>query len=193
MKKIILTFCVLLFVIGCKKENTPKKDNISTKVYVKFAKDSVELSIPKTWKIIEDERYLFGGLMDKSDDKSQVILLSNPVKAISLRDYMIEDLGVSIEQQQKEGLPYYIYKYYLENNEYCYILETFPEHTNGGFSFIREFNGNIYDFTFKTDKGLKQIPFKKDSLLSVVKTLKINNQYLFPKDSKAIVTDITGL
>ncbi|MBW8523547.1 hypothetical protein K0U91_12280 [Chryseobacterium chendengshani] len=191
MKKTILIFYVLTFVISCKKENV--QNNIPIREYVKFAKDSVELSIPKTWKVIDDDRYLFGGLMNKSNDSSQVILLSNPTKIISLRDYIIHDLSNAIQLQQKEGLPYYVYKYHVGNNDWCYILETFPKNTYGGFSFIREYNGNIYDFVFKTDKGLEQIPFKKDSLLNVIKTLKVNNQYLFPKDSKAIVTDITGL
>ncbi|MBW8523548.1 hypothetical protein K0U91_12285 [Chryseobacterium chendengshani] len=191
MKKIVLIFCVLVLHISCKKENV--QNNIPIREYVKFAKDSVELSIPKTWKVIDDERYLFGAIMDKSDDKHQAILLSNSTNLITLKDYMIEDLRVVTKEQQSESLSYYVYKYYVENNDWCYILETFPKNKKGIFSFIREYNGNIYDLTFKTPEGQDQIPLKKDSLIEIIKTLKINNQYLFPKDSKAVVTDLTGL
>ncbi|ALR31276.1 hypothetical protein ATE47_12415 [Chryseobacterium sp. IHB B 17019] len=192
MKNIILVILTLL-VVGCKKDEKKEHNEIKQNHYVKVIEDSVEISVPKTWKIISDSTYHFAALMDKSDEKSEAILLSNSIKIITLRDYMIHDLSTAIELQQKEGLPYYVYKYYVENNNWCYILETFPKNKKGIFSFIREYNGNIYDLTFKTPEGQEQIPLKKDSLIEIIKTLKINNQYLFPKDSKAVVTDLTDL
>lgn len=192
MRKIITISLITLIPIACKKENkiTP---NVIEKKTMKIIRDSVELNIPSTWKVINDQNYLFAALMDKSNNSSQTMLLSNNTKLINLRDYIIKDLSVAIDNQQNSGLRYYVYKYYIENNTYCYILETFPKDKEGIFSFIREYNGNIYDLTFKTPKGQLQIPLKKDSLIQVIKTLKINNKTLFPMDSKPIVTDLTNL
>ena len=137
MRKIILIFFVLSLV-SCKKDKKQKIEIVKTNNYVKKrVNDSIEISIPKKWKVYSDSTYLFVSLMNKSDEKSEVILLANPTEAINLRDYIIEDLSVAGELQQKEGLPYYIYKYYLENNNYCYILETFPKQKKGIYSFVR--------------------------------------------------------
>lgn len=187
-----LTLVLLLIVTGCKKEKEfqsvpPKKTDL-----VKLHNDSIEVEVPKNWKIGNDSAAIFSALINPQKKEEQFFLISNSTKDISLKDYIKEDLKQVTDATEAEKLAYILQRYYLENNDYCYILETFPENKPGILSFIREYNGNVYDMTFKTPRKIKDYE-DDDPFYYSIFSFKINGESMFPTNVQPAVIDINEL
>lgn len=193
MKLICNTFALvmLLIIIGCKKEEKfqsvpPKKTDL-----VKLHNDSIEVEIPKKWKIGNDSTFIFSALIDPYKKEEQFFLLSNSVQDISLKDYIKEDLKQATDTEE-EKLAYILQRYYLGDNSYCYVFETYPRNKVGMLSFIREYNGNVYDMTFKTPRDIKDYK-SDDPFYYTIFSFKIHGKYMFPRGVQPAAIDIDEL
>lgn len=187
----ILAIFLLFLIIGCKKEKSfqsepPKKSDL-----VKLHNDTIEVEVPKSWKIGNDTSFIFSALIDPYKKEEQFFLLVNSAQDISLKDYIREDLRQATDAEE-EKLAYILQRYYLGDNDYCYIFETYPKNKVGVLSFIREYNGNIYDMSFKTPRDIKDYK-SDDPFYYAIFSFKINGKLMFPREVQPATIDIDEL
>ncbi|MDR2834432.1 MAG: hypothetical protein LBV67_12030 [Streptococcaceae bacterium] len=182
----LLYILLALIFLSCKKENQDKTTPLDKKEIKVLNNDSISITIPNSWEIIKDSSFIFSGIISQSKKEEQFILLNNKIKNISIKSYLLEDLRIATDNNEIDSLDYFIHKYYLENNDYCYILETFPTENVGVFSFVREYNGNIYDLTFKSYK-VKKGKQDNNQFYQVLFSFTINGQKMFPIDSIPVI------